>query len=138
VDAVAALAAAGIKVAVVGIATDALYESVLADMALAGAASTQTWPFYYKVDDLATLETVLAAITASAIPCTFQLAQAPAQPDLTNVYFDQQIVLSDPANGWSWASADTVQLNGTACQKLHSGTVGHVQIVSGCPTEVAK
>lgn len=138
VAAVAALKAAGIKVYVIGIPGSEAYEKVLADMALAGGAAISTWPFYYRVDDLGTISSILAGAAGSAIPCDFKLADVPTDPTLTNVYLDKQIVLQDPADGWTWTAADTVTLHGAACNKLHSGLVAQVQIVSGCPTEAAK
>lgn len=138
VAAVTAIAQAGIKVFVIGIPGSQTYEKVLAKMALAGGAALPAYPFYYKVDDLATIDSVLASAAGSAIPCDFQLADTPQDPSLTNVYLDQTIVLQDPVDGWTWTAPDTITLHGVACAKLHSGQVGNVQIVSGCPTEQAK
>jgi hypothetical protein len=138
VQAVAALAAAGIKVYVIGIPGSQYYEKVLADMALAGGASVPAYPFYYKVDDLATIYGVLASAAGSAIPCDFQLADAPADPNLTNVYFGTQVVAQDPVDGWTWSALDAISLHGKSCNALHAGQVSQVQIVSGCPTEAAK
>lgn len=138
VAAVGALAAAGIRVFVIGIPGSQTYGGVLADMALAGGAALTTYPFYYKVDDLTTIHAVLAAAAGSAIPCEFTVAEAPMVPSLTNVYFDQQVVLQGAVDGWTWVSPTQIVLHGAACTKLHSGAVGQVQIVSGCPTEEAK
>lgn len=138
VAAVAALAAAGIRVFVIGIPGSQTYGKVLSDMALAGGAALTTYPFYYKVDDLGTLSAILSAAAGSAIPCEFTLDAAPEVPDYTNVYFDQDVVKQDAANGWTWASPTTITLHGAACNQLHSGDVGQVQIVSGCPTEATK
>jgi hypothetical protein len=138
VAAVKALADAGIKVYVIGIPGSKAYAKVLADMALAGGAAISAYPFYYEVDDLATIALVLAAAAGSAIPCTFTLADPPMDPSLTNVYFDKTVVLQDATDGWTWTASDQITLHGAACNKLHSGTVAQVQIVSGCPTEGAK
>lgn len=138
VSAIAALKAAGIRVYVIGIPGSETYEKVLADMALAGGAAIAAWPFYYKVDDLSTIATVLAGAAGSAIPCDFKLGDVPKDPSLTNVYLDKKVVLQDPVDGWTWSAPDTVTLHGAACVKLHTGLVAQVQIVSGCPTEAAK
>ena len=61
----------------------------------------------------------------------------PPDPTQTNVYFDQEVVLYDPANGWHWTSSTTIVVEGAACERLKKGQVKQVQIVSGCPTKVA-
>jgi hypothetical protein len=133
VQAVAALAAAGINVYVVGIPGSQAYTKVLADMAVAGGAAIPAAPFYYKVDDLATIQGVLGAAAASAIPCDFKLEDVPADPTLTSVYFDETLVMPDPQNGWSFTAPDAIALHGDACDRLHAGLVTQVQIVSECP-----
>jgi hypothetical protein len=138
VDAVKALADAGIRVFVIGIPGSEAYESVLRDMALQGGAAVAAYPFYYKVTNTGGLGTVLGAAAGSGISCDIKLEGAPATPDLTNVYFDQSVVLSDAVDGWTWTAADQITLHGASCAKLHSGLVGQVQIVSGCPTEGPK
>jgi hypothetical protein len=138
VGAIKALKDAGIKVYVIGIPGSEAYSGVLADMALAGGAAIAAYPFYYKVDDLSTISDVLSAAAGSALPCEFTVDEAPEVPSLTNVYFDQEVVVSNPVNGWTWTDPTTITLHGAACDKLHSGQVSQVQIVSGCPTEGAK
>lgn len=138
VDAITALKNAGIRVFVIGIPGSQAYSGVLAEMALAGGAAIAAYPFYYKVDDLSTVSDVLGGAAASAIPCTFDVDEAPMGPSLTNVYFDKKVVLQDPVDGWTWTSPTQITLHGASCAKLHSGAVTQVQIVSGCPTEVAK
>jgi hypothetical protein len=138
VDAVAALEAGGVPVYVVGIPGSEPYAKVLSDMALAGGAPLLAPPFYYAVQDLGTLEAVLGSIAAVAISCDFPLVDPPPVPDYTNVYLDQDLVLQDWENGWAWKDVTTVELRGEACEKLKSGQVKQVQIVSGCPTEAAK
>jgi hypothetical protein len=138
VQAVADLWAAGIKVAVIGIPGSKPYAKVLTEMALAGGAPQLSTPFYYAVDDLAQLGLVLQGIAGAAIPCDYTIADPPMDPNYTNVYLDKMIVPSSPTDGWTWTSPTTVTLHGAACSKVKSGTVAQVQIVSGCPTEVAK
>jgi hypothetical protein len=138
VNAVAALAATGIRVAVIGVPGSQVYGDVLSAMALAGGAPLAAYPFYYKVDNLDTLIGVLGSIAGSAISCDFTLTDPPMDLSFTNVYLDQTIVDSDPVDGWTWSAAGVVTLHGASCAKLQSGEVGQVQIVSGCPTKVAQ
>jgi len=135
VNAVAAIYSAGIPVYVVGIPGSQFYADALNAMALAGGAPQFAAPFYYQVSDLSTLGDVLTTIASAVIPCSFTLTSAPPNPTETNVYFDTEVVMSDPTNGWSWTSSVEVTLNGSACAKLKSGAVSQVQVVSGCPTE---
>jgi hypothetical protein len=138
VAAVAALADAGIDVYVIGIPGSELYGGVLDDMALAGGAPQFVSPFYYKVDNLDTLGSVLAEIAAVVISCEFDVQDAPPEEGKTNVYLDQEIVPYSETSGWRWKTETVVELVGEACQRVKSGKVRQVQIVSGCPTEVAE
>jgi hypothetical protein len=130
------LNAAGIDTYVVGIPGSELYAGVLDSMALAGGAAQFVSPHYYKVDDLSDLQGVLSSIASLVVSCSFTLASPPEDPTQTNVYFDDEVVLYDPENGWYWQYDGVVGLAGEACQRLKSGQVKQVQIVSGCPTEV--
>lgn len=138
VAAVAALAQAGINVYVVGIPGSELYGDVLDDMALAGGAPQFVSPFYYKVDNLDTLGSVLAEIAGVVISCEFDLQDPPPEQDKTNVYLDKELIPYSESSGWRWKTDTVVELTGDACQRVKSGKVRQVQIVSGCPTEVAE
>jgi hypothetical protein len=138
VAAVKSLAAAGVKVYVIGIPGSQFYANVLTDMAFAGGAPQASSPFYYDVQDLNTLSAVLQTIAGGSVSCDITIADPPATQGNTNVYLDQQLVLSDPVNGWTWTAANVVTLHGMACQELQSGQVAQVQVVSGCPTQATK
>ena len=66
------------------------------------------------------------------------------QEDLPRLSFEPQSVLDQQVlpygylAGWTWKTSSVIELHGDACQKLKSGQVGQVQIVTGCPTEQAK
>ncbi|WP_437711186.1 vWA domain-containing protein [Sorangium sp. So ce448] len=138
VAAIERLAASGIEVYVVGIPGSEFYGDVLDQMALAGGAAQFVSPFYFKVDNLDTLGNVLSKIASIVVSCEFDLVDPPPEAGQTNVYLDDELVAYDPENGWRWKSPAVVELLGEACTKLKSGRVGQVQIVSGCPTEVAR
>jgi hypothetical protein len=138
VAAITALAAAGIQVYVVGIPGSELYGDVLDDMAIAGGAPQFVSPFYYKVDTLDTLGGVLASIASVVVSCEFDLSTPPPEEGKTNVYLDNDLILYSDADGWRWKSETVVELVGDPCQRVKSGKVKQVQIVSGCPTEVAR
>ncbi len=138
VSAVAALAALGVKVYVIGIPGSQFYANVLTDMAFAGTAEMPSTPFYYDVQDLSTLSSVFKTIAGAQVPCDITVDNPPSMQGDTNVYFDSTIVLYDPQNGWTWSAPDVVTLHGAACLALQSGAIGQVQVVSGCPTQATK
>ncbi|HSN96728.1 MAG TPA: hypothetical protein VLS89_00475, partial [Candidatus Nanopelagicales bacterium] len=138
IAAVSGIAAAGIDVYVIGIPGSELYGDVLDDMAVAGGAPRFVSPFYYKIDDLDALSGVLGEIAAVVVSCEFDLQDPPPEDGKTNVYLDGQIVPYSETSGWRWKGAAVVELVGEACQRLKGGQVRQVQIVSGCPTEVAE
>jgi hypothetical protein len=144
VDAVAKLAAAGVRVYVVGIPGSETYGAVLDEMALASGAPQIAPPFYYKVADYSSLTGTLASIAALEVSCQFELAVPPPDPSLVNVYLDDDVLLQDLTDGWVWDAAtaqapkQTIELRGAACQRLKSGKVKQVQIAAGCPTMASK
>jgi hypothetical protein len=138
VSAISAFASAGIQVYVVGIPGSETYSDVLGAMALAGGAPGFAPPYYFKVDDAATLSATLGSIASLVVSCDFDVKDPPKTPDMTNVYLDNTVLPADPVNGWAWKTPTVVELRGDACQRLKSGKVRRVQIVSGCPTEMPK
>jgi hypothetical protein len=138
-DAISTLAALGIELYVIGITGSEIYEGVLNQMAVAaGTAQTNTPTQYFQVTDLSTLSQVFADIAADAISCELPIADPPTEEGFTNVYLDCELVTFDPAQGWDWVDESTVRLNGASCNKLKSGQVVEVKIVTGCPTELPK
>ncbi len=89
VTAVSKMAAAGVKVYVIGIPGSQSYANVLTQMALAGGAPMGSAPFYYDVQDLSTLEPILQTIAGAAVSCDITLANPPAMQGDTNVYFGE-------------------------------------------------
>ncbi|WP_437673299.1 vWA domain-containing protein [Sorangium sp. So ce131] len=138
VAAIERLASSGVVVYVIGIPGSEFYGDVLDEMALAGGAAQFVSPFYFKVDDLDTLGNVLSRIASIVVSCELDLVDPPPEEGQTNVYLDEELVPYDAEDGWRWKSPSVVELVGGACQKLKSGRVGQVQIVSGCATEVAR
>ncbi len=136
-DAVQALADAGISTFVVGMPGSEPYEALLTAMAEAGGTARQIEPKYYSVADTDALEQALIGIAASvAISCEIPLDYEPPDPDFVNVYFDGVLVEYDPLAGWEWTSDGHVAIRGTACDQLSVGDVLEVQILAGCKTVV--
>jgi len=87
------------------------------------------------VRDAADLVGSLASIgSAVSLDCSISLERTPPDPDLMNVYFDNDPVDFDPDDGWSYAGDALIELNGDACDVLLSGGVNQLQVVAGCPT----
>jgi hypothetical protein len=136
-QAVGELASDGVTVYVIGIPGSELYGTLLDQMAIVGGGARVDMPTrYYRVDDLGALGEIYAEIGAALVSCTFDLTNPPADQGLTNVYFGNQVVPQDDVDGWVWVDGDTIELVGAACERLRSGKVARVQIVSGCPTVV--
>ena len=132
------LVAAGLHVVTVGIPGSETYAAVLDAMAVAGGLPRPDGPKYYRVDQLEEVGPVLAAIAKIAVTCEFTLVDPPQEQGMTNVYLDGQVLTYNVPDGWIWKPPSTVRLLGEACDRVQSGKVVNVQIVSGCPTEVPK
>ena len=137
VAAVSALSAADVTTYVVGMPGADPYADVLNAMAVAGGAPRAGSTKYFAVNDTEGLSNTLLAIGIEiAVSCTIELESAPPDPKLVNVYFDKSVVPGDPDEGWTYTNETTVELRGSACDRLKSGEVRNVQIVAGCPTEI--
>jgi hypothetical protein len=138
-EAVAALKQAGIDTYVIGMPGSEPYEQLLDEMAVQGGTAREAGgrPRYYPVGDIDALERALKGIAASvAISCEIVLDYQPPDPELVNVYFDEQLVEYDPVAGWEWTADGSVALRGRACEQLSSGDVLEVQVLAGCKTVV--
>ncbi len=136
IDAVKAIASAGITTYVIGVPGSAPYASLLDQLATVGGAARASEPLYYRVDsaDESAFQTALTQIAAKiTATCTLKLSNPPPDPTHVNVYFDNAPVPADPTNGWT-LSGETITLVGDACNQVMSGTVLNVRVVTGCPT----
>jgi hypothetical protein len=136
INAVAALANAGVPVFVVGVPGSENYAAVLDKLAVAGGTARGSEPQYYAVDTadqaafLAAMSTIAAKIAGS---CTLTLNQAPPDPSLINVFLDGNVLPQSGPDGWT-LSGTTVTILGASCQAITDGNVLDVRVVAGCPT----
>lgn len=141
--AVADLAAAGVKVFVLGI-PGALgpYGADLDALATAGGTAREDAkpgePLYYSATT-ATTEALTAALKSVAAKvvdtCLITLESPPSDPGITNVVIDGALVPQDPVNGWAWgADGSTIELRGATCDRVKNGEVTNVQVAVGCKT----
>lgn len=138
VKSIEAIHALGIDVYVIGVADLAAYEDVLDAMAIAGGVPQSGSTKYVEAKNLDELGDIFASIAAEAIPCDVKLEDPPADKGFTNVYLSCVAVPLDPVNGWSWVGDDVIELHGDACQKLKSGKVDELKVITGCPSELPK
>ncbi len=135
-SAVAALQSAGISTFVMGVPGSAPYAALLDRVATAGGTARPSSPLYYRVDssDAAAFEDAVRAIAAKVTArCDLPIDPPPADPDRVNVYFDEVVLPADPVNGWV-LDGNTINLVGTACNRVLSGEVLNLRVIGGCPT----
>ncbi|MFO0571273.1 MAG: VWA domain-containing protein [Polyangiaceae bacterium] len=137
VKVVSDLLQAGIRTYVIGMPGTELYTQVLDNLAVAGGTAKPAAPYYIPAQDEEQLTAALKDIGIKvSISCSIDLDAAPPDTSKVNVYLDTALVQLDPVDGWTWTSDKSVELHGAACDKLKSGDVIQVQVVSGCPTSV--
>lgn len=140
IDAVGALAAAGIPTWVIGYDTPELANTLDA-MALAGGTGRST---YIPVEDQATLSAALDGIAAELVSCAFTLSAAPGDPSYVRVLLDgaavphgSQMPASgslDPAITGTFVieGGNRVRLEGAACERLQDGQPHDLTITREC------
>ncbi len=136
IDAVAAVAKAGVPTYVIGVPGSGPYSALLDSLAQAGGTARASEPYYYRVEstDETALASALSQIAAKiTATCTLTLDQPPPDPTHVNVYLDNKPVPADPTNGWT-LDGSTITLQGATCAEVTSGDVLNVRVVAGCPT----
>ena len=132
--AVNTLAAAGIKTIVIGMPGSEAYTGVLDQLAVAGGAPRADSPRYYRVSDADALQATVSTLGLTvAMSCTIQLTEPPPDPTLVNLFFDGELVPSDPVDGWTFVDERTVRAQGAACALLEGGQVLQADVIAGCP-----
>jgi hypothetical protein len=135
--AVTELAQSGIDTFVIGLPGSEYYAGLLDRLAIVGNTARPEPPRFYPAASSAQLGDALREIGVKvAVSCSVALDQEPPDPSLVNVYFDTTLVAFGELDGWAWADPITIELRGAACEKLKSGDVLQVQVVSGCPTVI--
>ena len=130
IQALTALANAGVRTFVVGFGSSVSVAS-LYSFAQAGGAVNPAGPHQLNdAADQASLEGALGAIAQATLSCVLQPSQPPPNGDSSSifVYFDKMPppVTRDPTrqNGWDYDPvANTVTFYGAACDALKRGTV---------------
>jgi len=129
--------AAGVDTFVVGMPGSEAYRSMLNRLAIAGNSARPGDTAYYAVSDTDELSYALRSIGARvAISCDLPLSEAPENPELVNVYFDDQVVPKSDRDGWRYNGEGRIEFVGATCDTLTAGDVLNVQVLSGCPTVV--
>jgi len=136
IDAVTAVAAAGIPVYVVGVPGSAPYATLLDELAMAGGTARGSEPQYYAVDtaDQAALYSAMSKIAAKiAGSCVLTLDQVPPDASLLNVFLDGTVLPQSGPDGWT-LNGTIVTILGASCDAITEGDVLDVRVEAGCPT----
>jgi len=130
----------GYQTFVIGIGNVATAQNTLNQFAInGGQAQTGAATSYYAATDEASLEAALNKIVGVVASCTIPLTGVPA--NLTNVAVSVDNaagtptkVPEDPTNGWTYTDATNtaIQLHGSSCDGVKSGTYTNVQFVYAC------
>jgi hypothetical protein len=136
IDAVTALAQAGIPVYVVGVPGSEPYANLLDQLAAAGGTARGSEPQYYAVSsaDQAAFYSTMSKVAAKiAGSCILTLNQVPPDPSLINVFLDGTVLPQSGPDGWT-LNGTIVTILGASCQAIQNGDVIDVRVVAGCPT----
>lgn len=134
VQAVDALADAGVPTWVIGYETGPLEQATLNAMAAAGGTGTDQ---FIPVTDQATLSSALSAIAADLVSCTYALGQTPDNPTFVRVTIDGVTIPGEGQAeageelGWRLSGSNVV-LEGSACESLQDGQPHEVVITREC------
>jgi hypothetical protein len=137
-----ALGARGIETIVVGIPGTEAYTKYLDEFAVAGGmpvADPSSATKYFAATNAASLGTTIAqVIDAINRNCSVALESAPSNSMDLNLLLDCAVLPYDSLSmqGWHYngnATAPAIVIDGNACQRLQSGTVGRVDVLVGCP-----
>jgi len=138
-DAVAAAAAAGVPVFVIGVGMTGA-DATLNAMAVAGGMpQTGASTSFYSVTDTASLVSALNAILGRVASCKFNVGDAPnsmTSVDQIDVFGDSTLISKDPnhANGWDYTNGThtAIEVYGPQCDAILSGAIKNVTITFRC------
>jgi hypothetical protein len=129
--AIAAAAAAGFKVYVIGVGPET---GNLDNFAIAGGTA-----HYYPALSPQDLNAALATIVGTVASCTFNLATVPQDPTNVVVEFNGDKSLRAPRDinqveGWNYTSSANraIQLYGSWCDNVTNGTYKTAVVLMGC------
>jgi hypothetical protein len=135
IAAVTNLAAAGIPVYVIGIATQGMADTTLNAMATAGGRPRSGTPAYYPVQTATDLTAALSAIGGQIASCTFTVKppDPPADPNNVAVKANGMTVPKSATDGWQFGpSMTSIEITGSWCAQIQSGTITDIQAIFAC------
>ncbi len=126
----------GVETYVIGVLGSEDFDDVMNRLAIAGGQPREGSRKYYDVQSLSELSSVVRAIGANlSQSCEIELTEPPRYADEFNVYFDAEPIPADETDGWT-LNGNVVTLHGAACDRIESGQVDLVELISGCKTIV--
>lgn len=142
IQAVADLAADGIKTFVIGIpGTEAYAETLDALADESGVENPDAPPSYFAVSaegGAEGLANVLSKVTTGLITsCQLQLEEEPPNINDVFVVIDGELISKDVEDGWAESdpatSPPTIVIQGATCEKLESEGAEYINVSYGCP-----
>ena len=143
IAAVEALHTAGIETFVLGFGGNFAFDvNVLNDAAQAGGRAKPSKPYFYQAENATELENALTTIAGGIIKpsCSYQLSEAPPDPDLVTVTADGVPVprSTSHTNGWDYHPDEmTITFFGDYCTNIESAVIESVEFVFGCVGPIA-
>ncbi|HEX5659030.1 MAG TPA: vWA domain-containing protein [Polyangiales bacterium] len=125
VEAVTALAQAGIKTYVIGYNL-ALGADLMNQMAQAGGTDR-----YYEVANQQELSDAFAEVTKDIVKCEFELSEVPMDPTFVRVTIDGETVTLNAADGWV-IDGKKITLQSGSCDLLKDGQSHTLQVKVEC------
>lgn len=127
---------AGVDTYVIGVLGGRAFDEDMNRLAIAGGTARTGARAYYDVESLDELSDTVRLIGSElALSCTIELKDRPPQANKLNVYLDGEILPWGDKDGWTLLE-QTVSLNGPACDRVRSGDVTEIQLLSGCQTVI--
>jgi len=122
----------GIKTFVVGLPGTEGVTDLLDAMALAGGASANGE--HISVADQAELTQALSELSASIVPCTFELPfDASATPDVGFTVDGEPVPFDETeTDGWNFSGAQSVTLFGSWCSRIRDGQPHRFEAAGNC------
>jgi hypothetical protein len=142
IQAVADLAAEGIKTFVIGIPGTEAYAATLDALAEeSGVENPDAPPSYFAVSSEGGadgLANVLSKVTTGLITsCQLQLEEEPPNINDVFVVIDGDLISKDVEDGWAESdpatSPPTIVIQGATCEKLESEGAEYINVSYGCP-----
>lgn len=87
----------------------------------------------FDVDSVVELEGAIESVAIQVASCNYQLLEAPPDPALLHVYFDDTETEISPREWVYDEISHTIRFSGNACDSIVANQVSDIDVVFGCP-----